>query len=380
MVKILHTADVHLGAKFAVLGERAEAYRQQLKKTFAKIIDLALTKKVGLFLVAGDLFDANFPAATTISFVKSEFKRLAEKDILVVILPGTHDCLNSESIYWREDFGKNVFVFQQAGSHVVLELDLTVWAKPNMANQSSESPLDFGDIERGNKSGEKTKYNIALAHGSVIGLAAKVDEQQFPMTKEAIVSSKFDYIALGHWHSLRQAKELAGKACYPGSPEPLNFSQTDAGYVALVELIETGVKVETVKVGVIEFDELTIDLGLYESLEEIKAIILKGFSGNLCRQVKLQGIVGANLAVDWQEIETELDEKFFRLKIVDNAQGLVDSAEADASQYPSELVIGQFNQLMQEKIKTATDEKQKRIISLAAKMGLAALQNSGFQF
>jgi len=377
MVKILHTADIHLGAQFAMLGERADEYRQQLKKTFVKVIDLALSEKVSLVLIAGDLFDSNFPATSTVDLVKGQFKRLKEKNIQVAILPGTHDCLDDNSIYWREVFGSNVYVFKKLGARVYGDLDLMLWAKPNIANQSTQSPLNFAGALDVSGAAKQTKYSIALAHGSVVELAAKVDDQQYPLHLSEITNSQFDYVALGHWHSLRKPEEFNNKACYPGSPEPLALTQSGAGYVVLINL-DDGLEIKLVKVGSKEFDKIVIDLGLLESEEQVKKAVLKGATDNLIRQVEFKGLRPANLNIDLEILVKELSDGFFRLVLTDNSQIVAD--QFDPSQFPQELIIGQFARLMQERLQKAKDERGKNIIQQAAQMGIMALQKGEFQF
>ena len=41
MLKILHTADIHLDGNFTFLGEKGEIHRKQIQKTFDNIVDLA---------------------------------------------------------------------------------------------------------------------------------------------------------------------------------------------------------------------------------------------------------------------------------------------------------------------------------------------------
>jgi hypothetical protein len=54
MLRLLHTADVHLGARHADLGDRASTQRERQFAAFVATIDLALVEKVDLVLVAGD--------------------------------------------------------------------------------------------------------------------------------------------------------------------------------------------------------------------------------------------------------------------------------------------------------------------------------------
>ena len=93
MLRLIHTADVHLGARHDDLGEQAAAQRERQFAAFKAAIDLALSEKVDLFLIAGDLFDSNVQPRRSVERVAAELKRLADAKIRTVIIPGTHDVL-----------------------------------------------------------------------------------------------------------------------------------------------------------------------------------------------------------------------------------------------------------------------------------------------
>ena len=146
MLRIIHTSDIHLGAKFSSLGKKADAQRQALKDSFTKVVDHALASKTNLFLITGDLFDSNFPSPQSVSFVKAQFARLNEARIWTMILPGTHDCLSKGSVYVREDLSHDlpyVYVFNDAEvfAKEIPDIDATIYAKPSAANKSTESPV-----------------------------------------------------------------------------------------------------------------------------------------------------------------------------------------------------------------------------------------------
>ena len=91
MLRLLHTADVHLGARHADLGEAAAAQRERQFAAFRAAVDLAIAEKVDLFLVAGDLFDSNVQPKRSVERVAAELARLAQARIRSVLVPGTHD-------------------------------------------------------------------------------------------------------------------------------------------------------------------------------------------------------------------------------------------------------------------------------------------------
>ena len=88
MLRLLHTADVHLGARHADLGEAAAAQRERQFAAFRATVDLAIAEKVDLFLVAGDLFDSNVQPKRSVERVAAELARLAQARIRSVLVPG----------------------------------------------------------------------------------------------------------------------------------------------------------------------------------------------------------------------------------------------------------------------------------------------------
>src|SRR6187551_2814107 len=103
MLRIIHTADVHLGARHDDLGEQAAAQRERQFAAFKATVDLALTEKADVFLIAGDLFDSNVQPRRSVERVAAELRRLVESKIRTVVIPGTHDCYDRASVYRAYD-------------------------------------------------------------------------------------------------------------------------------------------------------------------------------------------------------------------------------------------------------------------------------------
>ena len=59
MLRLMHMADVHLGARHHDLGAQASAQRERQFAAFKRAVDIALAEKVDLVLICGDLFDSN---------------------------------------------------------------------------------------------------------------------------------------------------------------------------------------------------------------------------------------------------------------------------------------------------------------------------------
>jgi len=103
MLRLIHTADVHLGARHDDLGEQASAQRERQFAAFKAGVELAIAEKVDIFLIAGDLFDSNVQPRRSVERVAAELKRLVEAKIRTVIIPGTHDVFDRASIYRAYD-------------------------------------------------------------------------------------------------------------------------------------------------------------------------------------------------------------------------------------------------------------------------------------
>ncbi|MDX1608347.1 MAG: DNA repair exonuclease [Candidatus Spechtbacterales bacterium] len=368
-MKFLHTSDIHLGAKFENLGAAARDQREQLRKTFSKVVDLAIEQKVDLFLVAGDLFDSNHPSAKSIEFAKNEFLRLAQEGIKVCLIPGNHDYKLSD----KKDLGKHfsklaeqgIFLFTDPeGSKTYFEdIDTEVYAKANTTNKSSESPMVKVDDQR---KAEK----IIMAHGGVVGQAK---DPQFPIQPKEIEESGANYVALGDWHSMRDESRGDVVAFYSGSPEILNISQTGAGYVIIGTIDYGVVNTEQRQVGAKEAKEIELNLEEFENLQALKDAINKQANEGLILTVKLVGNNINKIILDTDELERELGDEFWRLRIQNNTHLPIE--EFDDSDYPSVLISGQFLQIMKEKINNAQSEEERELYQEALKTGLQAFHD-----
>lgn len=375
MLRIIHTSDIHLGAKFTALGENARAQRQALEQSFAAIVDLAISSKANLFLIAGDLFDSNFPSQRTVAFVKEQLKRLNGERIYVVILPGTHDCLSKESIYIRENFGLDllyVYVFSDPGTTSIElpDIDATVFAKANVSNKSSESPVAFLAAAQGNA---KTKYKIAMAHGSV-QIEGKAAPDDMPITFREIAESGMHYIALGHWHGAQDVSFGSVPAWYAGSPE-ITYQEGKGGlgqgYALSVDIIDAA-QVKPVKISQKTVKEVEIDMQIYENIENVVHELGKMEDKNCMLVATIFGFAESSQFIDTEEIERGLEGKFFSVTVKNKA--MMKMPEITAINYPEELVIGQFVRIMQKKIESAQQPDERRILEDALQMGIAELE------
>ena len=247
MLRIIHTADVHLGARHDDLGEQAAAQRERQFAAFKAAIDLALAEKVDLFLIAGDLFDSNVQPRRSVERVAAELKRLVDARIRTVIIPGTHDVYDRASIYRAYDLpalaGSTAATTTSSRSSTRTARRSTC-PRSTRSSTAGSSPPSARRTARSRTSpptrrraGPPRPGTIGMVHGS-IAIPGKTDRDEVVITTDEIAASGLDYLALGHWHSAQTGKAGAVTYAYSGAPEAVALDQDRAGKVLLVELDE----------------------------------------------------------------------------------------------------------------------------------------------
>jgi DNA repair exonuclease SbcCD nuclease subunit len=336
-----------------------------LRTTFRNVVATAVSERVNIVLIAGDLFDSNQQPQRNVDLVIEQFNVLGSNNIPVCLVPGTHDSLDTSSIYRKVDFeGKcpnlRIFTDGNMSCKEYAALDLTVYGKPNVSNRSSISPL------KGLTRSTSTKYHVAMAHGS-LRIPEKTAEDDHVFGLEEVRASGMDYLALGHWHRVYRCP-AEPPAWYSGPPEWIP-GQTERGGVLLVSLSDTGeVKVEPRMIGLRDYDEVEMDMGEIREMGKVKEKILRGADQNLVRKVALKGLRDAELIVDPEGLETELGERFFHLAVTDRSH----PKSGELAEHEGQLIRNRFVTLMKEHIEGLEGE-QRDIAEGGLQYGVALL-------
>jgi DNA repair protein SbcD/Mre11 len=367
-LRILHTADVHLGATFRMLGDRGREQRRQLAATFARVVTLAIEESVDVVLIAGDLFDSVAAARAHLSFAAQELRRLGGAGIPVCAIAGNHDPLGEGSAgVWRDlaAAAPSVTIFGPAlEARIFPDLDLAVAGRSALRQLSADSPLDGLPVAR------STRFVVALAHGSV--QRPDLPAQFGQITREEIQRCGADYVALGDWHSIRDVSHGGVEAWYSGAPEMIDLDEPDSGNVCLVILHAPGkVEVSRRRVGRRHGRRLDLDVATSGSAEAVERRIRAEADPDLAMTVVLAGLSGLAERVNAERLREELAGEFFRLEIRDESHLRPDVV--DPAQFPENTVLGRFVRMMQAEI-AGREGDERSIAEDALHWGVALLQ------
>lgn len=266
MVRFLHTADWHLGIKFRRLGPNAEEARRIRIETVRKLVETAKEKNVDFILVAGDLFDSNDVDRGLIDIVTETLRGI--RPVTTYILPGNHDPLTRDSLYWDPQWESvdNVVILEEAGSIEIPEHDVFLHPCPVRQKQTGEDLTECID-----PSGKG--ISIGVAHGN-LSIEGFVEDANFPIDPQRTEKSGLDYLALGEWHSLfmHKGKDKIVRTVYPGTPETTKFGEKESGKAVIVEIMNPGSKpnIKEIETGTAEWEEWIREVSEMDDLKHIE--------------------------------------------------------------------------------------------------------------
>ncbi|MCK5024312.1 MAG: DNA repair exonuclease [Thermoplasmata archaeon] len=232
-MKILHLADTHIGySAYNKLDENGINQREvDVYNAFNQIVDFAIEKKVDLVLHSGDLFDTVRPSNRAISFVVGQLLRLSNAGIPTVIISGNHETprLRETGTVFKVFEHIDGLHLAYTGKCQTFEFnEIKVHALPHCADKERfETELDAM------KPDKKFKFNIAMLHSAVSGLAVfRMNEFNELIAQDSQLNRGWDYVALGHYH---EPCEVGSNIVYAGSTEKYGFGHVNQpnGFVML---------------------------------------------------------------------------------------------------------------------------------------------------
>ncbi|HEX7089545.1 MAG TPA: DNA repair exonuclease [Longimicrobiales bacterium] len=228
MLRLLHLADVHLGASFSAFGRLAASRQIAVLEAFRSIPELAKREGAHAVLIAGDLFDRPQPPGAVLAAARETLRRMVDAGLHVFIVPGNHDPITVHPHPYRElPPGVCFFTEPVFGAPVSVETP----AGPLNVYGIAFDPAKEREPLRTFRRADLPGAHVVLLHGSVQGTSHwSASPNVLKLTADALSTLGVDYIALGDHHRPRPPHEFdaAGSlpACYSGSFAALDLTET----------------------------------------------------------------------------------------------------------------------------------------------------------
>ena len=240
-MKIVHLADTHLGlsAFNRVDPETGMNLREQLiYDNFLAAVDRVIAMRPDALVHAGDLFHQVKPKTRAYTTALDALSRLQDAGVPVLVVAGNHSMAKTRytaspfEVLERGGYAARGLYVAHHNRYRRVELGDTVFHLiPNMLEaEGYRRAFDGLEFSPGT--------NVLVTHG----LASNLKDRRLHTVAEheldaTILSDRFDYIALGHFHGQVQ---VADNAWYSGSLEYCNYGEIAEKKGGLAVDLESG--------------------------------------------------------------------------------------------------------------------------------------------
>jgi DNA repair exonuclease SbcCD nuclease subunit len=327
MLKILASADHHLGMKFAgypgVREELAEARFCALQR----LVALANDRGCALFLIAGDLFDR-------LSVSPKDVKRAVDllngfQGQLAAVLPGNHDFYSgTASALWSrfgERAGDRILLLRDPRVYDLQHYDLNVLLYAAPCDSKHGKTNVISRLQKQNPAREDPDaLRIGVAHGSIEGISPDAQGTYFPMTREELDQAPVDLWVVGHTHRQHPAelKQIDPEAAsgplllIPGTPEPDGFDCRHGGAAWMIEAGQSRrIRVESLATGTYRFIHEQIALESPGDLRRLEQKLRSAQMDRTLLRLKLIGRLDADQIARLRQLQREAEQSSFYAQI-----------------------------------------------------------------
>lgn len=325
MIKIFHTADVHIGMKFNSYPEPIKGYLQEARVDVLDImIKIANEEKCNLFVIAGDLFDKitgiDKKTKGRVITALNEFQGEC-----VLVLPGNHDYDNGMIDLW-DNFNKAVsekIIFindERAFSLEDYGLNVVIYPAPCHSKHSSANNLQW--IKEKTKEIDDKLINIGIAHGAIDSLSPDLENNYYNMSLKELQNTNMDLWLLGHTHITYPFKSpITNERIFnPGTPEPDGLDCKHNGQAWIIS-IDNNKKTNAylVSTGTYKFTDKEYKIEDKDDLDKIFDELIKDNPGKTIARITLKGSVDEDV-FDYRQEIYELIEKSIVYLIVEDSE------------------------------------------------------------
>ena len=373
MLRLLHTADLHLDSRFTGSGlgrEKVTQRRAELLDVLRGITSIARERNADALLIAGDLFEDEYVVRATLERTFGTIAELAPTPVF--ISPGNHDPAVPGSPYLTAPLPSNLKVFTDRDiERVELDGKNSAIFGLGFASRHERSQLLKGFRVEGGAA-----INVLLAHGAVFLSAEGQAGDYNPIDPADLRASGADYCALGHYHRAQDvwSDERGLRAAYPGSPEPMRFGHDGEFGVLLVEIEAGGpINVERIRTQKRSYSRLDLDISACGDAAAVDREILRVLGDPMLEgglvELILRGTVQPGFGFDADTYSGAI-ARFFDFRLVDRT---VPDFDLEAISREG-TARGAFCRAMLAGIEAEEGEEGRRMREKALWLGLAAFE------
>jgi len=348
VIRIFHTADLHIGMKF---NSYPEDVKQLLQKARIEVIEnmvkLANDENCNIFVVAGDLFDRiNGIDKKTISKTVSALEQF--QGDCVIVLPGNHDYDNGMVDLWtnfnKETTDKILYINEEV-PYSLNDYGINAIIYPAPCHQKHSNENNLGWIKE--EDIDKNYINIGVGHGAIIGLSPDLDSTYYNMSLDELENTMMDMWLLGHTHVVYPFQEnvVSERIFNSGTPEPDGLDCKHQGSAWVIDLDDNkGIKAKSVITGRYRFIDRKYDVNDRDDLEDIMKDIIDDNSKHTIARINVSGRVEEDTYNYRQDIFQNISKEILYLIIEDNDLGIKITTEkihkefSDGS-FPQQLLL-----------------------------------------
>jgi len=199
--RVLHAADIHLDSPLQKLNAYEQApvdrIRGASRRALENLVALAIQQEVDLVVIAGDLYDGDWPDQNTGLFFVEQARRLIHAGIPLAIIRGNHDAANVMTstlpLPKNPDGSEIMMRSEKVDSRDFEDIGITVHG------QSFQKRAETANLAARYPAPHSGMFNLGLLHTSLTG--AEGHEPYAPTTPAELIDKGYDYWALGHVHT-----------------------------------------------------------------------------------------------------------------------------------------------------------------------------------
>lgn len=400
-MKLLHLADIHLGARYSSFGDLAGQRAGDVMAAFRKLPGIAAAERVDAVLFAGDLFDGPQPPTEAMAAVRETLRRLVDLCIPVFMVPGNHDAITLRLDPYRELARGSRVVVQTGGErpdrpwpvdderglrlaekHSIYILAGPRFGEPIRVETGSGALHVYGIAYDGAecrdpvatfRRAEGEGVHVALLHASVHDAGHwKASGSSLATTAGALADLAVDYIALGDHHRSRLPEDFDGiPACYPGSFAACDLTETGPrGYVLATVGPGGPPRVEHRDAGVLPATSVELDVSAHPDHVRIAEALARMIPH---RGVPVARLVGEpSFPLDADVVKAELAARYGHAEVVDETRYYASSRLDELAE--QDTVSGHVVRLGRARIETAGTAGDRAVAQRALRAALRALE------